>query len=105
MRHESVTAQLPSPSLDISIASGRRSVVETYQEVLPWPRTLTRNTKREKLSSPRQQLSRMVRQIKGALALVEAWREVDERELDALIADIYASRGRDMGRPVEFDDW
>lgn len=36
----------------------------------------------------------------GALALVGAWREVEERDLDALIADIYAQRAQDTGRAV-----
>jgi prevent-host-death family protein len=39
----------------------------------------------------------------GALALVAAWREVDEDDLDALIADIYAQRARDTGRPVSLE--
>ena len=39
----------------------------------------------------------------GALALVGAWREVNEQELDALIEEIYAARERDLGRPVELD--
>ena len=40
---------------------------------------------------------------KGALALVGAWRDVDEKELEALIEDIYAGRRRDVGRRVELD--
>lgn len=39
----------------------------------------------------------------GALTLVGAWREVEDADLDALIADIYARREEDMGRPVEFE--
>jgi len=39
----------------------------------------------------------------GALALVGAWREVDEEGLDALIADIYAQRATDTGRPVALE--
>ncbi len=39
----------------------------------------------------------------GALALVGAWREVEERDLDALIADIYAQRARDTGRAVSLE--
>ncbi len=40
---------------------------------------------------------------RGALALVGAWREVEEQDLDALIADIYAQRVRDTGRAVPLD--
>jgi len=40
---------------------------------------------------------------RGALALVGAWREVEERDLDALIADIYAQRARDTGRVVSLE--
>ena len=37
----------------------------------------------------------------GALALVGAWLEVDEQELDSLIEYIYAGRHQDLGRRVE----
>ena len=40
---------------------------------------------------------------KGALALVGAWREVSDEELDALIDDIYAGRQQDEGRRVELE--
>jgi prevent-host-death family protein len=39
----------------------------------------------------------------GALALVGAWREVDDQDLEAMIADIYAERARDTGRPVPLE--
>jgi len=39
----------------------------------------------------------------GALALVGAWSEVVDDELDALVTDIYRSRLADEGRPVNFD--
>lgn len=39
-----------------------------------------------------------------ALALVGAWREVGDEEIDALVAHIYAEREKDMGRPVELED-
>ena len=39
----------------------------------------------------------------GALALVGAWREVNENELESLIEDIYAGRQKDVGRRVELD--
>ena len=41
---------------------------------------------------------------KGALALVGAWREVSEKELDSLIEDIYTSREKDLGRRVELSN-
>ena len=41
---------------------------------------------------------------KGALALVGAWAEVSDEEIDAFIADVYAQRERDMGRPVSLED-
>lgn len=37
----------------------------------------------------------------GALALVGGWKEVRDRELDSLVADIYSQREKDTGRPVE----
>ena len=37
---------------------------------------------------------------KGALALVGAWREIGDEEIDEFIADIYAARASDTGRPV-----
>ena len=39
----------------------------------------------------------------GALALVAAWREASDQELNSLIEDIYASRKNDAGRPVELE--
>ena len=39
----------------------------------------------------------------GALALVGAWREVGDENLDALIDEIYTRRRKDMGRPVEIE--
>lgn len=39
----------------------------------------------------------------GALALVGAWREVEEQDIEALIADIYAERARDTGRAVSLE--
>ena len=41
---------------------------------------------------------------KGALALVGAWAEVSDEEIDAFVADVYAQRERDMGRPVSLED-
>jgi prevent-host-death family protein len=39
----------------------------------------------------------------GALTLVGSWREVEDGDLEALIADIYARREEELGRPVEFE--
>jgi prevent-host-death family protein len=39
----------------------------------------------------------------GALALVGAWRDVPDEELEALVSDIYAARERDNGRPVNLE--
>jgi prevent-host-death family protein len=40
----------------------------------------------------------------GALALVGAWRDMGDAELDAIIDEIYVQREKDVGRPVEFED-
>ena len=39
----------------------------------------------------------------GALALVGAWREVADRDLESLVEDIYAQREKDKGRTVELE--
>ena len=39
----------------------------------------------------------------GALALVGAWRDVNEKELESVIEEIYASRNKDVGRRVDLD--
>jgi prevent-host-death family protein len=39
--------------------------------------------------------------LQGALALVGAWREVNDKDLESLVKDIYAEREKDTGRPVE----
>lgn len=36
----------------------------------------------------------------GALALVGAWEDVEDADIDAFVADIRAERERDTGRPV-----
>lgn len=41
---------------------------------------------------------------RGALALVGAWEELADREIDAMVADIYAQRERDIVRPVELPE-
>jgi prevent-host-death family protein len=38
---------------------------------------------------------------RGALALVGAWRDLENDEIDDLIAHIYAGREKDTGRPVD----
>ena len=37
---------------------------------------------------------------RGALALVGAWSEVEDQELEDLISEVYAERERDTGREV-----
>ena len=37
----------------------------------------------------------------GALALVGAWGEAEEKDLDAILEEIYAERTRDTGRAVD----
>ena len=39
----------------------------------------------------------------GALALVVAWGELEDEEIDKLIEEIYAARRRDTGRSIELD--
>ena len=38
---------------------------------------------------------------RGALALLGAWKEVGDKEVDALVEDIYETRRKDAGRLVE----
>ena len=40
---------------------------------------------------------------RGALALRGLWGDVAESEIDQLVEDIYASREKDLGRPVDLD--
>ncbi len=42
-------------------------------------------------------------QPRGALALVGAWRDVPDDQMDALLSDIYHARERDSGRPVKLE--
>ena len=37
----------------------------------------------------------------GALALIGLWRDVGDEPIDALIAELYADREREAGRPVD----
>ncbi len=39
----------------------------------------------------------------GALALVGAWQDISDEEMESMIEEIYESRERDLGRPVELD--
>ena len=48
----------------------------------------------ERATSPRPQ---------GALALVGAWRDIEDRDLECLVEEIYSQRERDLGRPVELE--
>lgn len=38
---------------------------------------------------------------RGALALVGAWRTIDDEEVDALVREIYLGRENDTGRQVD----
>jgi prevent-host-death family protein len=40
----------------------------------------------------------------GALALVGAWGDVEEADLESVIASIYAERERETGRAIELED-
>ena len=40
---------------------------------------------------------------RGALALVGAWKDVPDGDMDRLLSDIYSSREKDMGRPVHLE--
>ena len=42
-------------------------------------------------------------QPKGALALVGAWKDVGDEEIDKFIKDIYAARAADTGRAVDLE--
>ena len=39
----------------------------------------------------------------GALALVGAWRDVDDQEMDSLVNALYERRARDTGRSVSLE--
>jgi prevent-host-death family protein len=41
---------------------------------------------------------------RGALALVGAWSDVGDQEIDDLVEEIYAARSRDTGRPVVLEE-
>jgi len=40
---------------------------------------------------------------RGALALLGLLHDLGDDDVDAMVADIYADRGRDLGRPVDLD--
>lgn len=40
----------------------------------------------------------------GALALVGLWGEVEDRDIDSMLEDIYAVRQQDTGPPVDLDE-
>ncbi|MDE2989992.1 MAG: type II toxin-antitoxin system Phd/YefM family antitoxin [Chloroflexota bacterium] len=41
---------------------------------------------------------------RGALALIGAWSDLPDDAIEAMVADIYAAREQDTGRPVELGD-
>jgi prevent-host-death family protein len=42
-------------------------------------------------------------QPRGALALIGAWNDVDDAEIDAMVEEIYSRRAGDRGRAVSRD--
>ncbi len=83
-------------SLVAGVAEGRRVVVHRRGEAvaaLVSPQDLE-IIERERPTAAQPQ---------GALVLIGAWSEVEEREADALLADIYARRSEDTGRPVKLE--
>ena len=41
---------------------------------------------------------------RGALALIGAWGNIDDRDIEAMVDDIYAAREHDTGREVALED-
>ena len=52
---------------------------------------------------PIKQETPMAPHPQGALALIGAWGELDDDELDALVNEIYAQRLEDTGRKVDLE--
>lgn len=50
-----------------------------------------------------EQCARTLPRARGALALLGAWKDVPDKDLDSLVSDIYAERERDAGRHVELE--
>lgn len=44
-----------------------------------------------------------LRRPRGALALVGAWADVEDAEINAMLEEIYSARERDPGRSVDLD--
>lgn len=55
----------------------------------------------EDLERLEKELSNTASRPLGAIALVGAWGEAEERDLDAVLDEIYAERERDTGRPED----
>jgi hypothetical protein len=62
----------------------------------------------ERIGGPenvRQESDTASSRLRGAWALLGAWADVDERDIDEWIDEIYAARKRDTGRVVrDFDE-
>lgn len=76
-------------------ASGRRVVIERRGKPLA---ALVSLSDLELIEQERQRLGEI--HPKGSLALVGAWGDVEDRDVDSFIADIYTRRVEDTGRDV-----
>lgn len=74
---------------------GERFVIERRGRPLA---ALVRVEDLERLEAERRDVSS---RSLGALSLVGAWGEVENRDLDMLLEEVYAERERDTGRPVD----
>ena len=74
---------------------GERFVIER------WGRPLAALVGVEDLERLEQGQDTMFSRPLGALALVGAWGEVEEKDLDVVLGEIYAERERDTGCPVD----
>ena len=54
----------------------------------------------EQIASERAAVARP----RGALALIGAWGNIDDRDIEAMVDDIYAAREQDTGRDVALED-
>lgn len=76
-------------------ASGRRVVIERRGKPLA---ALVSVNDLELIEQKRQPLAEA--RPKGALVLVGAWGDIEDRDVDMLVADIYTRRLKDTGRDV-----
>ena len=88
-------AQLSALSAEVAIG-GQHVIIERHG--VPWV-ALVSISDLETLEQERADDPRPL----GALALVGAWGEVGDEEIDALIEDIYRQRLIDSARPIELE--